>query len=390
MTGKAKIGKGMTGKTETQHLDGGSPGTGRSLIVHRYGAAGARPKAYVQASLHADEIPGMIAAHHLIRLLDQAETRGEIRGEIVVVPVANPIGLAQVVNGTHLGRFDLRGGGNFNRNWPDLFDGLEAAISDRLGQDEAANVEIIRAAIGKRLAERTALGEIPQLKLLLTRLAYDADIVLDLHCDDDSLLHIYMPPEHWSVYDDLAAELGAYACLTCVDSGSFCFDETFYTPWVKLQRALGDTFPIPAACFVSTVELRGQADVFDTLAIQDAEALYRFLQRHGLIAGDIGEAPALCCQPTPLDAADIVQAPEPGILAYRVAPGDRVKQGDLLAELIDPMQADQTQARTAIVAATDGLVLSRRQHKLVSAGDSVAMIVGTQSLKHRREKLMLD
>ncbi len=31
-----------------------SPGSTRHLLLHRYGSAGARPKAYLQASLHAD------------------------------------------------------------------------------------------------------------------------------------------------------------------------------------------------------------------------------------------------------------------------------------------------------------------------------------------------
>ena len=44
----------------TQHL-----GTTRSITVHRYGSPAARPKAYIQAGLHADEIPGMLCAHHL-------------------------------------------------------------------------------------------------------------------------------------------------------------------------------------------------------------------------------------------------------------------------------------------------------------------------------------
>ena len=118
-----------------------SPGTERIISVHRYGQKGARPKAYLQASLHSDEIPGMLAAHHLLRLLDAADARGEIKGEIVVVPVANPIGLGQIVNGSHSGRYELRGGGNFNRQWPDLYDGLLDAVRPKLGADEAANVK---------------------------------------------------------------------------------------------------------------------------------------------------------------------------------------------------------------------------------------------------------
>ncbi|MEZ5600227.1 MAG: hypothetical protein R3F36_04160 [Candidatus Competibacteraceae bacterium] len=46
--------------TATDHLElpAPAPGTRRALRVHRYGTPGARPKAYFQAALHADEIPG--------------------------------------------------------------------------------------------------------------------------------------------------------------------------------------------------------------------------------------------------------------------------------------------------------------------------------------------
>ena len=60
----------------TQHL-----GTTRTITVHRYGDPAARPKAYIQAGLHADEIPGMLSAHHLIAQLDEADRQGAIRGE---------------------------------------------------------------------------------------------------------------------------------------------------------------------------------------------------------------------------------------------------------------------------------------------------------------------
>ena len=102
-----------------------SPGTERTLTVHRYGSPGARPKAYVQASLHADETPGMLVAQHLLLGLEQAQAEGRIRGEVVVVPVANPIGLGQHYAGRLLGRLDSGSGGNFNRGFPEL---TEAAL----------------------------------------------------------------------------------------------------------------------------------------------------------------------------------------------------------------------------------------------------------------------
>ena len=106
----------MTHRIERRSLGAGTPGTRREVMLHRFGEPGARPKAYFQAAIHADEIPALLAAHHLVRRLMAAEVEGAIRGEVVVAPFANPIGLDQQVNATHLGRHELGGGGNFNRN----------------------------------------------------------------------------------------------------------------------------------------------------------------------------------------------------------------------------------------------------------------------------------
>jgi len=95
----------MTKQIERVELLGGSVGTSRHVVVHRYGQPGARPKAYLQASLHADEIPPMLVQHHLIRLLDEADAAGLIEGEILIVPVANPIGVGQLVNDVLSGRY---------------------------------------------------------------------------------------------------------------------------------------------------------------------------------------------------------------------------------------------------------------------------------------------
>ena len=43
-----------------------SLGTERHLTVHAYGDPDARPKAYLQAGLHADELPGSLVLHHLM------------------------------------------------------------------------------------------------------------------------------------------------------------------------------------------------------------------------------------------------------------------------------------------------------------------------------------
>ncbi|HVJ41356.1 MAG TPA: succinylglutamate desuccinylase/aspartoacylase family protein [Dongiaceae bacterium] len=380
----------MSKRIDRIDLPSMSPGTDRYLKVHRYGEAGARPKAYLHASLHADETPGMIAAHHLLRYLDEADRRGEITGEIIVVPVANPIGLNQVINRTHLGRYELRSGGNFNRHWPDLFTGLVETTAGKLGSDPASNIAVVRKAIGAALDKINADSEFPALRLALAKLAYDADIVLDLHCDDDAEMHLYLIPENWPDGRDLAAFIGAEAVLLAADSGGASFDETFSTPWVKLQAAVGPGIPIPAACLSGTVEFRGQHDVFDEIGITDATALFSFLQHRGLIGGTVPAVPKPRCEATMLDACDVVRTPVPGVLAYKVALGQQVRAGDVIAEVIDPLADDQSLARTQLRCQTDGRVLSRKLMKLIASGEAVCKVVGTRTLAYRQGLLLTD
>ena len=58
------------------------------LTAYHYGSAGSGNKVYIQASLHADEVPAMLVAHCLRRELDRLDAAGRIRGEVILVPAA--------------------------------------------------------------------------------------------------------------------------------------------------------------------------------------------------------------------------------------------------------------------------------------------------------------
>ena len=372
----------MSRRIERHVLHAGTPGTRREVVVRRYGAQGARPKAYVQAALHADETPALLCAHHLAGLLDEADARGEILGEVVLVPYANPIGLAQFLEDHHHGRRELSGGGNFNRNWPDLTALLGDSLDGRLTDSPAENLEMIRGAMLAALEAERPGSALESLRLILARLAADADLVLDLHCDDQALMHLFLVPAHWPLAQDIAAELGCRAVLLAEDSGGRSFDEAFSTPWLHLAAKYPDR-PIPAACLSGTVELRGQSDVEDELAATDAAALFRGLQRHGVIAGDPGPLPEPLCEATRFDACEILRAPRPGVVAYAVALGAQVREGDVVAWIVDPAAEEPSEARAAVRAGTDGLVLSQRSRRYVLPGMSLAKIVGRKTLPTR-------
>jgi predicted deacylase len=373
---------------EIKRLRPNSPGTHRHLKILRYGEPGASPKAYLQASLHADELPGMIAAHHLMGLLDAAEAEGRILGEIVLVPVANPIGLAQVIDGSHLGRYDLTSGENFNRSFPDLAAIAAERLEGKLGPDATENVRIIRDTLVALLDEGQPATELASLRHLLMREAIDADYVLDLHCDNDALLHLYLGEARWPDGADLSADLGSHATLLAAESGGTPFDETFSNLWAELRRRLGDTAPIPDACLAGTVEFRGQADVSDELGAEDAAALMRFLMRRGLVAGDPGPLPAPLCDGTPLSGVDALRAPVGGMIVYHVPLGAHVTAGTVVAEIIDPLAEDPAAVRTPVRTIADGLFFARKIKRLARPGQAIGKVAGAVPLPTRTGALL--
>ncbi len=365
-----------------------SPGTERSLVVLRFGAEGARPKAYLQASLHADEIPAMLVLNHLAERLREAAADGAMRGEVVAVPAANPVGLAQFVQGRAMGRFALAGSGNFNRHFPHLADALTDEIATRLGGDAAQNVAVVREAMRDALDALEPADEVAFLRHALMSLAYDADIALDLHCDSEAVLHVFLGTPLWPDAADLSAQLGSRATLLATDSGGHPFDEAVGGPWWSLAERYPQ-HPIPPACLSATVEFRGRSDVGEAMAAADADNLFRFLQRRGVVEGDPGPVPAALCEATPLEGVDMIRSPVAGVIAYEKAPGERVAADEVVAVIVDPLGADFDTARVALRSRCDGVLFGRSADRLARPGKVVCKIAGRQALPDRHAGALL-
>jgi predicted deacylase len=379
-----------TREIRTVYLSPSSPGTHRNLDFIYYGKPGKKGlKAYLQASLHADEIPGLLVMHKLIGLLDEADARGDICGQIVLAPVANPIGNGQVLLGELSGRYDHANGVNFNRDYPDLSDQIALRVAKTLGDDKEANTRLIRETALHILSETDSLNETAELKSALLKNAIDADVVLDLHCDWQSVMHIYTGTPIWPAARALAAYLGAQVSLLAEVSGGNPFDEAVSGLWWALDKR----FPgkvIPNACMAATVELRGKADVSEGLAEQDAQALYYYLQSQGIIRGSAPELPALLNPATPLDGVEKITAPLAAVVSYNKQPGDRIFPGDVVCTLFDVTQYDSEKSRIELRATVEGVMYSRRMDRLARPGQVLCRIAGAHSLKNRAGSLLSD
>ena len=382
----------MTHKQGKIALPQMTPGTRRSIAFHRFGKVGARPKVYLQAAIHANELPGAMALHHLMPMLAAADRAGRIRGEIVVVPTINPIGLAQLVGNNHLGRYELLGRDNFNRNWPDLSGPVEERVGKRLARDATANVAAIRRAALASLAALRPQNELQALRTAAMKLAVDADIVLDLHCDLQAALHLFISRKDWpGAAQALAADIGAQATLY---NDPYPDALTFSGVNSALWARLAERFPgadIPQACLSATLEYRGQSDVNHRYGEADARNLYRFFVRRGIIAGRAGGLPRLKAQATPIAGMDVGYCPQPGILVFHVREGDRVRKGMAVCEVIDPADPRGPRARTQMLSRTDGILFSRRPDgRLAWPGMVVYRIAGAKELAHRKGMSGLD
>ncbi|OFA03707.1 succinylglutamate desuccinylase / aspartoacylase family protein [Duganella sp. HH101] len=330
--------------------------------------------------MHADEVPGMLVAQHLRRRLKTLEDDGKLRGEVVLVPAANPIGLSQAIHGIPFGRFDLATGANFNRACKHVADDLKLTLEGQLGRDAQENVRVIRRHAAAALAGWLPANDSESLKKTLLQLAIDADIVLDLHCDNEAVMHVYTGTPLAGAVAPLASLLGARATLLAMAAGGEPFDEACSRLWWDLAAHFGERYPIPPACIAATVELRGEMDVDHELAQSDAEALLRFLALNGVIdCPHLKEAPLPppLCAPTPLEAVEPILAPHAGILVYRQPLGAHLEAGVVVADLIDPITGDTTELRCTVA----GVFFGRSVHRHVLRGMNVGKVAGRTAFR---------
>lgn len=362
-----------------------APGTTRELHSLHFGPAQAPgvPKILLQASLHADEPPGMLVLYHLRRQLLALEAAGALRAHVVLLPIANPVGLGQRVLGRALGRFSLAAGENFNRYYADLSAAAFAVLQPELEAGRTPDVAAVRAALRQACAALPADSELASLRRILLQLAIDADVVLDLHCDNEAVLHLYAATPQWPQVEPLARALRSQLCLLATESGDDPFDESCSMVWARLnahwQAFTGSEQPgpWPLACTAVTVELRGETDVSHELAAQDAQALLDYLHHVEAIAGAAPQLPALLREPRPLQGSIPITTPVGGVLVHRAELGAEVRQGELIAEVIEPLEG----VAHALLSPVDGVLYARESSRVVQAGMSIAKVAGNQSMR---------
>jgi predicted deacylase len=347
------------------------------LTSFHFGTPGSGKKVYIQASLHADEVPGMLVAHFLRKELEQLEAEGRIKGEVILVPAANPIGLSQALHGAPFGRFDLATGVNFNRAYKHVAKDLKTSLEGKLGLDAAANVALIREHARQSVHEWAPKDNAGALKKKLLSMAIDADIMLDLHCDNEAVIHMYAGVPLAEAVQPLAALMGAHAVLLARESGGEPFDEACGRLWWDLAEHFGPEVAIPPACVAITVELRGESDVRYDYAKQDSHALLQYLGHAGVLDIELEPLPEPLCAPTPLEGVEPITAPHSGVLVFLKKLGDKVEAGEAIADLINPVSGTMS----TLCATRPGVLFASVAHRHLLRGMHVCKIAGKTAFR---------
>jgi len=316
-------------------LDSDTLGQELSVRVFRFRGSKNGPAVYIQGALHSHEMPGMVAIDRLIPRLAVAENEARLVGDVTLVPHANPIGLAQAVFDQTFGRFDLNSRVNFNRSFP-------SDAADKLA--------------GKPAAER--------LKATLLALAEQADVVLDLHCDEEGPVYLYVSKSQLDEGRRLARAMQATIILADGCDDPISFDLAVGARWAAEERK-GD------ARFAATIELRGMMDVTPAFAEQDADGLYRYLVD---IETVIDELPAIATvEPITGDVVDaqLIPTPVSGALLFDVDIEDWVTKGQRLAVVVSEPGTEYHEIKSPF----DGKVMTRRDQRFARRGDYIIKVL---------------
>lgn len=367
-------------KTQTIALPSATPGVAHTLIKHSFGTANSGRSAYIQAGLHADEHPGLLVIQHLLDRLLELEKRGRVTGSITVVPFANPVGMAQQVFGQLPGRYNLANGENYNRNFPDITEKVSSALEHQFIEfnDTQRLKEIFLSALG----DSTPIETVAATKHLLLQEALRHDVLLDLHCDTSSILHIYSTHSQKDRALSLAQSTGIKAVFLEEEAGGLPLDEAYSKAWK--QAELHNLVEAMAQGFSATIELRGQADVEDDIASADAEGILRFLHAEGLIYLDAPESmPKEGIQIYPLEGVAHLRSPATGIIAWKKKIGDPIEDGEVIAEVV-ALDTQLGSPRTPVISTVDGILVARHHIKLVRGGQKIGMLAGKKPLANRK------
>jgi len=268
-----------------------------TIQVHTFIGNKPGPIVYLQGNLHGPEIFGTALLLRLVQILGKQKS---LKGKIIIVPCANPMGVNQIAYNSMIGRWNAQSGTNWNRIFP---------MSPLKNHTE-------EISFYKNLLIENNLSIESKLAATLRTLSAGANYVLDIHTTGSSSAeHLFTYPWMHRDFADLAVPIHLELSL---DDVVGAFDESHVLPFLK-------TLSQEKVAKVATWEAHFHGHIDNTTIAQRLTQILSWLD--GLWAKKASTKP----EPEIHSKSAHLCAPVAGYYAWTKKVGERVEKGDIYA-----------------------------------------------------------
>jgi predicted deacylase len=355
--------------------------SGDILCLQVYKFIGKQPgkKAYIQANLHGAEIVGNEVIYQLIDFLMTLD-ESQIKGEICLVPVCNPLGTNQRSHFFSTGRFNSYDGQNWNRIFWDHekeFNDLETFARHQIENEietirnnYLTRIKIAWQQESNKIEQPSSVSWNEQYRYQLQSLCLDANYAIDIHSSSNQAIdYLYCFQERQESAKYFLLDYGIL--IDEYDGNSF--DEAFLKPWLALEKKLAQlgkkvTFDLESW----TLELGSGMQMNPDSVIKGVRGIKNYLTYQGII--QIPKNHSLQKAEINLVKKSQIQdyyAPTGGMIRARVPLGSRIKKGQKLYQILSFNKQTELPTIIEICAENDGLVFDVATNQAVNQGEYV-------------------
>ncbi len=354
------------------------------LQVYKFIGANSGKKVYIQSNLHGAEIAGNAVIHQLIEFLLTINDT-DLKGEIWLVPVCNPMGTNERSHTFSPGRFCVYEAKDWNRIFWDYekeADDLLAFAKSQLyvnqenvRQNYLTKIQQKFTAISTKINSSSSVPYTERFRYQLQSLSLDADYLIDLHSSTDqglNYLYYFLNQSESAKYF-----LFDFGILLDKYDGD-AFDEAFIKPWLALSacfQQLGRNIQFDLEAW--TLELGAGMQMKPDSVAKGVQGVKNYLiQKNVLQISDL----SLVAKSQKMKFAASSKrkkyyAIAGGMIQSRVELGSNIQTGDILYQIISFNKETKLPTVIDICAEENGFVYNVSTNEAVNQGEFVLAII---------------
>lgn len=334
-------------------------------------------KVYIQANLHGAEIVGNAVIYELIEFFSRLNN-DDINGQITLVPMCNPT----AVNQRHLffstGRYSPYDGLNWNRIFWDYSHeniNLDRFVEENINlskQDIQLNflTNIINKFQEKQdnLNPHRGICFSEHYRNILQSLSLSANYIIDIHSSSVcSIDYLYCFDSRQKSADYFLLDYGIL--INKYDGNAF--DEAFLNPWLILEKKLSQKgrnliFDVESW----TLELGSGMRVNQESVNKGFKGIINYLSAKKILNLEV-VLPKKSTEFINKNTIKSYYAKQGGIIRHRLKEGTKVKEGDILCQILSFAKGSKMPIIIDVESADEGIIFDVSTNDTVNQGEYI-------------------